>query len=66
MQQQPQRPYGEPPMQQQAVPPHNRRPGRARRFFRGYLMIAGAVATLFGLILLVVSLFVEINKWIVP
>ena len=37
--------------------------GRARRVFRGYLMIAGAAATLFGLILLLVSFFVEIDKW---
>ncbi len=65
MQQQPMKPYGEPPVQQ-AVPPHNRRPGRARRFFRGYLMVAGAAATLLGLTLLLVSLFVEIDKWIVP
>ncbi|MEA4997773.1 MAG: hypothetical protein VB087_00100 [Candidatus Limiplasma sp.] len=46
-------------------PPKQRRKhtGRAGRVFRGYLMIAGAVATLFGLILLLVSFFVEIDKW---
>lgn len=66
MQQPTQTPYGQPSAPQPPVPPHGRRPGRARRVFRGYLMFAGAVATLFGLILLVVSLFVEIDKWIVP
>lgn len=45
-------------------PPHVKRPGRARRFFRGYLMVAGAVATLAGLTLLIVSLFVEIQEWL--
>lgn len=39
------------------------RRGRAARFFRGYLMVAGAVATLYGLALLVVTLLVEIGKW---
>ena len=45
-------------------PPHVKRPGRARRFFRGYLMVAGAAATLVGITLLIVSLFVEIHEWL--
>ena len=48
------------------VPPHVKRPGRARRFLRGYLMVAGALATLAGLTLLIVSLFVRIQDLIAP
>ena len=53
--------YDNPQIPQQPDPRH-RRPCRARRIFRGYLMIAGAIATLSGLVLLIVSLFVELNN----
>lgn len=57
-------PYSNPQsFQPQQEPPRGKRQGRARRVFRGYLMVTGALATLSGLILLLVSLFVEINKW---
>jgi hypothetical protein len=39
------------------------RRGRAGRFFRGYLMIVGALTTIAALVLLLVRLFVEIEKW---
>jgi hypothetical protein len=48
------------------VPPHIKRLGRVRRFIRGYLMVAGALATLAGLTLLIVSLFVRIQDLIAP
>lgn len=47
----------------QPTPPKPKRFPRARRVVRGYLMVSGAVATLAGLTLLIVSLFVEINRW---
>ena len=57
-------PYANPQnFQPQPESQRGKRPGRARRIFRGYLMVAGALATLAGLTLLIVSLFVEINKW---
>ena len=61
--QQPNQPYYDPQVPQQPDPRH-KRPGRARRVFRGYLMVAGAIATLSGLVLLIVSLFVELNNWL--
>ncbi len=47
-------------------PDYARRPrrGRAGRFFRGYLMLVGALTTVVALVLLLVRLFVEIEKWI--
>ena len=45
-----------------AVPgARRRRRGRAVRFFRGYLMMVGALTTLY--VLLAVRLLVEIGKW---
>ena len=41
--------------------PHGR--GKARRFFRGYLLIAGAAATIYVLVLLIIKLLVEAAKW---
>ncbi|HNW86307.1 MAG TPA: hypothetical protein PLP25_07600 [Candidatus Limiplasma sp.] len=43
--------------------PGRRRHGRVGRFFRGYLMIAGALATAYALERLLVLLFLEIGKW---
>lgn len=40
-----------------------RRRGRLGRFFRGYLMMVGALTTLYVLVQLLVLLFVEISKW---
>ncbi len=40
-----------------------RRPRRRGRFFRGYLMLVGALTTAAALVLLLVRLFVEIEKW---
>ncbi len=45
-------------------PRHGKRRGRAGRFFRGYLMIAGALATAYVLERLLVLLFIEIGKWL--
>ncbi len=50
-------------------PPHrrrSRRPGRFRRFVRGYLMLVGALTTLYVLVQLLVRLFIEIGKWMPP
>ena len=49
---------------QMTPPPRKKRQGRAARFLRGYLMVAGALATLAGLTLLIVSLFVEIQEFL--
>ena len=38
------------------------RRGRAGRFFRGYLMLVGALTTIAAIVLLLVRLFVEIEK----
>lgn len=40
-----------------------RRQGRLARLGRGYLMTAGALVTLYGLVRLTVWLLVEIGKW---
>ena len=46
-----------------AVPgARRRRHGRAVRFFRGYLMMVGALTTLYVLLQLAVRLLVEIGK----
>lgn len=37
--------------------------GRFMRFMRGYLMLAGAAATIYALVLLLVRLMVEIGAW---
>lgn len=37
--------------------------GRFKRFVRGYLMYAGALATLYALLRLLVLVFVEVGKW---
>ncbi len=42
--------------------PRPRRRGRCMRFFHGYLMTAGAISTLYGLLRLIVWLFVELNR----
>ena len=60
---------GFPPQQAANVPTNNYsqatrpRPGRFRRFVRGYLMMVGALTTLYVLVLLLVKLFVEVGKW---
>jgi hypothetical protein len=54
------------PAQPPEAPPkarRNRKHGRLLRFFRGYLMVAGALATAYVLERLLVALFVEIGKW---
>ena len=56
-------PEQEPREAQMTHRPRPRPMGRARRVFCGYLMVAGALATLAALTLLVVRLFVEIGKW---
>ena len=43
--------------------PRRRHRGKMGRFFRGYLMIAGALATAYVLERLLVLLFLEIGKW---
>ena len=62
---QPPDPYGCP---EPTPPPHRRRsrPGRFRRFVRGYLMLVGALTTLYVLVQLLVRLFIEIGKWMPP
>lgn len=45
------------------APGERRRRGRVARFFRGYLMMVGALTTLYVLLQLVVRLLVEIGKW---
>ena len=59
-------PYGCP----EPTPPpprrRSRRPGRFRRFVRGYLMLVGALTTLYVLVQLLVRLFIEIGKWMPP
>lgn len=54
--------WNEKPLQN---PPHKRkkRRGRLARFMRGYLMIVGALTSLYVLAQLVVLLLVEIAKW---
>lgn len=49
-------------------PKYRKRPRRSRagRFFRGYLMLVGALTTIIALVLLLVRLFVEIEKWVNP
>ena len=70
------RPQGRPPMPDgpcecpELTPPPRRRPphrpGRFRRFVRGYLMLVGALTTLYVLVRLLVRLFIEIGKWMPP
>lgn len=57
-------PPGPPPREayRPARRPHR---GRIGRFFRGYLMLVGALTTVAALVLLLVRLFVEIEKWTV-
>ena len=43
-----------------------KRRGRFGRFVRGYLMVAGSLATLYALVQLVVWLLVEAAKWRLP
>ena len=56
-------------MQQPVYSPHpqhpspRRRRGGFKRFVRGYLMLVGGLTTIVGFILLLVRLFVEIEKW---
>lgn len=54
----------EPAYQQPSPKKPRHRRGRPARFFRGYLMVVGALATMAGLVYLLVQLFVEIEKWI--
>ena len=54
-------PYNAPQMPPQE--PRRRHRGKMGRFFRGYLMIAGALATAYVLERLLVLLFLEIGKW---
>lgn len=51
--------YQQPPHLQQPKPKH----GRLGRFFRGYLMLVGALTTLYVLVQALVRLFIEIGKW---
>lgn len=37
--------------------------GRFGRFMRGYLMLVGALSTLYVLVQLLVRLFIEVGKW---
>lgn len=70
------RPQGRPPMpdgpceRPEPTPPPRRRPrhrpGRFRRFVRGYLMLVGALTTLYVLVQLLVRLFIEIGTWMPP
>ncbi len=57
-----------PPEHPQYQPRHrtHHRRGRAGRFFRGYLMLVGAITTIAAMVLLLVRLFVEIEKWVHP
>ena len=57
--------YDSPPERRPEPRRHPRR-GRAGRFFRGYLMLVGALTTVAALVLLLVRLFVEIEKWVNP
>lgn len=41
--------------------PHGR--GKVRRFFHGYLLLAGAAATIYLLVLLIIRLLVELGHW---
>ena len=43
--------------------PKPRRRGRFGRFVRGYLMLVGALTTLYVLVQLLVRLLIEIGKW---
>ena len=72
-----QQPRQNPAPMPQAQPPAGHQPpsgekqhghghGRVGRFFRGYLMVAGALATAYVLGMLLVRLFVEIYKWTTP
>ena len=57
--------YSQQPAPEQQQPVHHRpRRGGFARIFRGYLMVVGGVATILGLIWLIVRLFVEIGKWV--
>jgi len=62
--QQPNQPYDKPPIPPMPEGPRHKHHGRVGRFFRGYLMIAGALATAFVLERLLVMLFLEIGKWV--
>ena len=72
----PQQQQGFPPQHAATMTPENQahaagnpinaprpRQGRFRRFVRGYLMLVGALTTLYVLVLLLVRLFVEVGKW---
>ena len=61
--QQPYQPNHAPRTPQSQEQPRPRPHGRARRIFRGYLMTVGAIATICGIVLMLVRLFVEIGKW---
>ena len=56
-------PPGPPPREGYRPARRPRRRGRIGRFFRGYLMLVGALTTAAALVLLLVRLFVEIEKW---
>ncbi|MBN1777366.1 MAG: hypothetical protein JW811_04515 [Clostridiales bacterium] len=60
--------YSPPPPRPEYRAEARRRPRRSRagRFFRGYLMLVGALTTVAVLVLLLVRLFVEIEKWVNP
>ena len=60
--------YSPQPGRPEYRPERRKRPhrGRAGRFFRGYLMLVGALTTIAALVLLLVRLFVEIEKWVHP
>ena len=60
--------YSPPPYRPENDPETRKRPrgSRAGRFFRGYLMLVGALTTVAALVLLLVRLFVEIEKWVNP
>lgn len=53
-----------PPQYDGATPRKPKHRGRFRRFIRGYLMIVGALSTLYVLVRLLVVLLVELNQWI--
>lgn len=60
---QPNLPTGLPPQQMPPEMPKRVRFARTKRYTRRYLMVVGALATLAALLLGIVALLVEIQKW---
>lgn len=64
--QQQNQPYGQPQQAQPYETKPRRKRGGFRRLLRGYLMIVGALTTVYVLIRLLTLLLVEIQKWMPP